>query len=325
MPYSVNLESFDELSDEWERILPSCITNTIFLTPLWQRTWWMQFGSDAELCLLSFRQNKGLQGVAPLMLKEGVLSFLGDTDLFDYHDFVVPQGSEDDFYAALLDTLDSKVWQTIDLRSLPEKSPTLHHLSSVARERGYVVAVDVEDVTLGIKLPGSWEEYLAGLTKKDRHELRRKLRRLDQWGKSRQYSCEPNDVNASMEEFFRLMRASGSDKAEFLIPERERFFRAAAKELASREQLKLYFLELDGVNVASAICFDYGKASLLYNSGYDPAYSSLSIGLLNKALCLKDAIEEGKKLFDFLRGSEAYKSDLGGRPDNLYHMLIRRA
>ena len=294
MPYSTKIESFDDVADEWEQMLPSCVTNNIFLTPLWQRTWWEQFGDGAELCLLTFRQGEELQGVAPLMLKEGVLSFLGDTDLVDYHDFVVPQGSEDNYYQALLDALDSKDWQVMDLRSLQEKCPSLQYLAAVARERGYRVEVEKEDVALGTPLPGTWEEYVAGLSKKDRHELRRKLRRLDGHGESRQYVCDSGALDEGMDEFFRLLKASSPDKAAFLTPEREQFFRATAHRLASRKQLKLYFLEVDGVKVASAMCFDYGEASLLYNSGYDPAYSSLSVGLLNKALCLKEAIEEGK-------------------------------
>ena len=47
---------------------------------------------------------------------------------------------------------------------------------------------------------------------------------------------------------------------------------------------KRFFMELNGERVASAICFDYGKARLLYNSGFNPAYSYYSVGLLLKAL-----------------------------------------
>ncbi len=116
-----------------------------------------------------------------------------------------------------------------------------------------------------------------------------------------------------MDDFFPLMRASSHDKDDFLTPEREDFFKKLALELAPRGQFKLYFLEVDGVRVASCICFDYAGTYLLYNSGYDPEFSTLSVGLLNKALCLKEAIEEGRECFDFLRGNERYKYDLGGK------------
>ena len=76
--------------------------------------------------------------------------------------------------------------------------------------------------------------------------------------------------------------------------------------------------------MASCICFDYADTYLLYNSGYDPEYSSLSVGLLNKAFCIKEAIEVGRDTFDFLRGTERYKYDLGGKNSSVYQMVIRR-
>ena len=77
--------------------------------------------------------------------------------------------------------------------------------------------------------------------------------------------------------------------------------------------------------VAAAMCFDYGGARLLYNSGYDPSYGYYSVGLLLKALCLKDAIEQGKAYFDFLRGPEPYKYDLGAKNTALYQMVVTRS
>ena len=82
--------------------------------------------------------------------------------------------------------------------------------------------------------------------------------------------------------------------------------------------------ELDGVRVAACINFDYGDSYLLYNSGYDPAYSQLSVGFVNKAWSIKDAIESGKRTFDFLRGTERYKYDLGAEDRSIYTIRIRR-
>jgi CelD/BcsL family acetyltransferase involved in cellulose biosynthesis len=62
----------------------------------------------------------------------------------------------------------------------------------------------------------------------------------------------------------------------------------------------------------------------MYNSGYDPQYASLSVGLLSKALCLRDAIESGRRCFDLLRGNEPYKYDLGAKDQTIYRCVIRR-
>ena len=127
-----------------------------------------------------------------------------------------------------------------------------------------------------------------------------------------------------MRDFFRLHRASSAEKHAFMTPERERFFLDIAIELASQGRFKLYFLEVDGIRAASCICFDYGDSYLLYNSGYEPSYASLSVGLINKALCIQDAIEKGKRSFEFLRGRERYKYNLGGKDRAIYKMVVRR-
>ena len=127
-----------------------------------------------------------------------------------------------------------------------------------------------------------------------------------------------------MPDFFRLMRASSPDKDGFLTEERELFFNDMAKRLAEEGIFKLFFMEVDSKRVASCIAFDYGDAYLLYNSGYDPEYSALSVGLLNKAFCLREALEAGKGTFDFLRGTERYKYDLGGQNQIVYQMTIKR-
>ena len=325
LPVAACEVTFETLRDLWESILPSSSFDSCFLTPGLQRIWWDQFGGDAELCLLEVRNDGELQGIAPLMFRDGALSFLGGTDLFDYHDFVVLQGKEEGFYPALMECLEPRGWRTMELTSIPEGSPTLDHLPRVAGARGYVVEVEQEDVTMGAALPNTWEAYLASLSRKDRHELRRKMRRLGYQAESRQLCLSsPEAVEEGLPDFLRLLRLSSQDKAQFMTEERERFFYSMAVGLASQGRLKLYFLEVNGVRAAAALCFDYGNSLLLYNSGYDPAYASLSVGLLNKALCIKEAVEDGKEFFDFLRGTEAYKYDLGGSPVPLYRMVIRR-
>lgn len=325
MPLTVQLEGFDNLQAEWEQLLPETAADTIFITPLWQKLWWEHFGQEANLHIVAVRQGQELIGIAPLMLTDGVLSFLGDTDLFDYHDFLVRKGNEAEFFNVLCEHLVELDWHTFELKSLRGNSMTLAHLKALADQKGFQTEITEEDVSPFAALTPTWEEYQAGLRKKDRHELRRKLRRLEAGDNARQYSCEdPATLAEYMPEFFRLMRASSHDKDDFLTEERELFFKDMAVRLADKGIFKLFFLEVDNIRVASCIAFDYGDAYLLYNSGYDPEYSSLSVGLLNKALCLKEAVEKGKSTFDFLRGTERYKYDLGGQNQIVYQMTIKR-
>ena len=326
MTISIRKEDFDSIADEWECILPHTGANTIFITPWWQRLWWRRYGDEeARLEIFSVRNGDSLLGIAPLMTRGDTLSFLGDTDLFDYHDFLVRDGCQDDFYTALWRHIEAMDWQSMELKSLRETSETLRRFPEFAEASGWTVSVSDEDVSPYTHLQPSWDEYVSGLRKKDRHELRRKLRRLNNGNEATQYAFhDADEIADAMPDFFKLMRASRPDKDDFLTADREGFFNELAQELASRNQFKLFFLELNDVRVASCICFDYNGSYLLYNSGYDPEYSRLSVGLLNKALCIQDAIETGKKSFDFLRGNERYKYNLGGTDQTIHELVITR-
>ena len=318
-------EDFIQLGPEWEALLARCPRQSVFQTPLWHHLWWEELGGDAELRLTTLREDGELVGLAPLMSKDNVLSFLGDTDLWDYHDFVVTPGREGEFFSTLLDAVGEQEWTQFDLKSVPEHSQCLEHLAEVARARGYAVEVAQEDVSPGLALPSSWDDYLMGLSKKDRHELRRKFRRLEQQANYHWYSVNgASSLQGTLDDFFALMRDSRQDKAVFLTPEREHFFQRMATELAQADLLKIFFMEIDGVRVASALCFDYSQTRFLYNSGYNPEYYPLSVGLLTKAMCLREAISEGKEYFDFLRGDEPYKYDLGAKDVTLYSMQVSR-
>lgn len=294
---------------------------SIFLSPEWQGVWWDSFGGGRELC--GFR---AAGGVASLCRRGGVIGFVGSPDTFDYNDFLVRPGGEEVFYGALLEALGGWEWERLELDSLVEGSPTLAHLPDLARGRGYGVAVEYEDVTSGVALPGGWEEYLGLLSKKDRHELRRKQRRLDGQTQWRGYCLrDAGEVVGAFDDFLGLMRMSRADKEDYMTAEREGFFRAMGRRMAELDRLRLFFMEIDGVRAAASLCFDYGGARLLYNSGYDPEYSYYSVGLLLHAMCVRDAIESGLGYFDFLRGPEPYKAHLGGRQRSLYRMVVKRS
>jgi len=321
------LDSYLGIEGQWAALLTTSTVDTLFCTLQWQRTWWEQFGGDAEMLLLCLKGDDGIQGIAPLSRSNGTISFIGGRDVNDYSDFLVSRGTEHSFYSSLVDHLDGEQWEKLELSSLPNHSPTLVYLPDLARARGYQVEVSEEDVAPGIALPEDWELYLQSLSKKDRHELRRKFRRMDSLEeevKLVKYS-NPDEVDANLEQFFILMRQSKEAKHRFLTPERERFFRKIAGVLAKMDVFRLFFLEMGEKRVAAAMCFDYGGARLLYNSGYDPSFGYYSVGLLLKAMCLKDAIEEGKAYFDFLRGPEPYKYDLGAQDTSLYQMVVTRS
>jgi CelD/BcsL family acetyltransferase involved in cellulose biosynthesis len=305
-------ESFDALAPEWSSLLARCSCDTIFLTADWQQTWWKLAG-EGELSLITVRAGQELVGIAPMVRAGNKWGFAGGVEVADFLDVIAAASHEESVACAVLDFL-GRAGGSVDLRNLRPDSLCATVILEKARSRGISAVIEPEDVSPKVDLPEDWESYLQLLSKKDRHELRRKMRRLLSAGDVLYYVANDSSTRAAdVADFLRLHRLSADEKAEFMTPRMERFFRGLVDEFGPRGWLRLYFLEIDHIRVASVILFDYGGKFLLYNSGYDPAFSHLSVGLLLKAFCLRDAIDEGRRVFDFLQGNEPYKYDLGGR------------
>ncbi len=321
----IEQETFEGLRSQWEDLLERAAANNIFLSPQWHKLWWDSLSDGEELLLFSCMDGDSLVGVLPLKREAGKLSFVGSNNVCDYMDFVVMEGREREVHEAIGEHVVGMEWTALELNGVDGRSPTITHLVEYLKGRGVEVTVMPEEVCPTVKLPGTWDEYLSRLNKKDRHELRRKLRRLYSAGDVRYHvaaQCDgfPNDL----EVFLGLLENSRADKAAFMTPKMREFFRNGLGGLANEGMVRLSFLEVDGERVSSTVCFDYDNRYFLYNSGFNTEYSHLSVGLLLKALCLKSAIEAGKTEFNFLRGSEPYKYHLGAVDEVVYTISASR-
>ena len=321
--YIVTSESFDSLTSYWLESRYPSMWNCIFVLPPWLEVWWHEFGFEAELYLSAVRQGGTITGIAPLLLRGSEAFFIGSSDVCDYLDFVIVPGREVDFLNILLDDLRWRGISRLNLRPLRPNSTVLTHLIGIARDRKCEVSCKVEDISLKLDLPPTWQEYLGTLTQKQRHEVRRKLRRFWEAGDVNYRIVEDSEsASQSIALFLRLFRESRQDKAIFLTARMESFFTSLAKAMGQAGLLRLGILELNALPVAAVMCFDYNNTVFLYNNGYDPQYSSLSVGLISKVLCIKDSIERGRGKFDFLKGAEEYKHRLGGNEITLYGCQI---
>ena len=323
MSYTVTQENFDSLSSYWADTNSRLQWSSVFVLPAWMKVWWQEFGAGAELYIRAVRQGKEIVGIAPLLLKEGKASLIGSEDVCDYLDFVTVPGMEREFFNTLLDDLKQSGINRLDLRPVRPESTVVTTLNNLARNRGYEVLCQDLAVSLELDLPATWEEYLETLDKKQRHEMRRKLRRLSKTDNV-DYHCYEVGEEAGdfMDTFLKLFALSRKEKANFMTPRMESFFRALAGAMAETGLLRFGMIKMGSLPASMIMGFDYSDSIYLYNSAYDPQYNSLSVGLLCKALCLKESIEKGKKKFDFLKGDEPYKYHIGGREVPLYSCQV---
>ena len=110
-----------------------------------------------------------------------------------------------------------------------------------------------------------------------------------------------------------------------MTEQRSGFFEEIVEEASQKSHLRLRFTFIEDKPVSSTLGFNYNDSFLLYNSGYDPEYSNLSVGIESTVNAIKVAIDEGLEYFDFLRGPERYKYQLGGKDKFIYQISIDKS
>jgi len=119
---------------------------------------------------------------------------------------------------------------------------------------------------------------------------------------------------------------SRSDKSDFMTDDMRRFFHQMIHATYAGGFLHLAFLEVDGVKAATYLSFDYNQKRLVFNSGLETeGFQALSAGILLAARIIDEAIRSGYSEFDFLRGDEKYKYQLGAKDTWIYHMRMDRS
>ena len=314
-------QSFDSIASDWRRLQALSDSSHIFSTYELSQLWWQHFGSSSTLYLGSIQNNDRIIGIAPLRIQDGIVQFIGSFNICDYLDFIVEPNQVKTFFDILFTQLKNDGLTRLELSPLRPDSSIMTYLTDAAYRNDLTITRVQEDVTFELHLPDNWDSYLQTLPTKQRHELRRKIRRVSELG-DYQYSTLPTVDEKNIDIFLNLFRISRDDKQSFLTPDMENYFRELIRVAAEQGWLELNFMSIKNTSVAATLCFHFKDTTYLYNSGYAPEFKEFSVGLVSKALGIKTSIENKRKVYDFLKGSEIYKQHLGGKEIPLYHLSI---
>ncbi len=332
--------AFAAMQEAWNTLLDKCAIRVPFLRHEYLFPWWETRGGGewdaaSALRIVTARRDDGsLLGIAPLFLasqqgKAGdTLLFLGALEISDYLDFIAPPEVLPDFIPALFDFLESAIpgWRIFQADNLLEDSPSRALLSAEAAWRGWGFREEALQPAPRVPLPETWEAYLAGLKKKQRHEIRRKLRRAAAWeAPVRWYVVEDEAaLDAEVEALLHLM-AYDPAKEDFLSRVMRTQMRRMVHAAFRAGWLQLAFLEVGGEKAAAYLNLDFDNQLWVYNSGLNPAYRNLSPGWVLLAHIIQDAIARGRTALDFMRGDEAYKYRFGGQDRFVWRARLERA
>ena len=223
-------------------------------------------------------------------------------------------------------------WDVVDLRRLRCADPTGTELAaafgSLEMAQGWTLNVEREDVCPVATLPTGVdiETYLGTLGKKERHEIRRKVRRAQALGEVR--LVDSTDPLADLEVFIDLHQRRWGDDGLF-PPTRggdqsRVLFRRLFELFGSDGPLGLTMLWVGDRRIAAGVHFETADELLYYNAGTDPAARELSPGVLMIHSYVRRALERGIRRMDFLRGDEPYKYEWGAVDEPIQRVLVRR-
>jgi CelD/BcsL family acetyltransferase involved in cellulose biosynthesis len=253
------------------------------------------------------------------------------------------------------------VWDIVDLRRLRTGDPSIDALAAAfgAREmpEGWTLNLEREDVCPVAMLPAStgdaaadMETYLSTLGKKERHEIRRKVRRAEgAGGTTFEESIDPlapgPEGRTDLDLFIDLHQArwgteglfpdtpGGAQSRAFITRLFEEFRLVAAADAGCSSApgqpvpgcpIRLSFLSVGGTRVAASIHFETADSILYYNAGVSPDAFALSPGVLLVWSLVERALGSGKTRLDFLRGDEGYKYEWGAVNEPIQRLLVRR-
>lgn len=248
-------------------------------------------------------------GAAAVVKSDNIVRFAGQSNLTDYHSPIGQDGPNS--VAAALQRFPST---SFSLDSLPIEAvePIIGALEGVDVH----ASVSKSETAAVLPLPATYDDWLASLTKKQRHEVRRKRRRFeDEFGTIEMV----RNTRDAIDVFCAMHRLSAGEKGQFMTKPMEEFF----ADLLESAGASIHLLTCDGIARAAAFGFETDTGYFYYNSAYDPAAAMTSPGIVLFSTMIETEIKRGASVFDFLKGDEPYKFRHGAIARDLFTITGR--
>jgi len=317
-------DGFSALREQWDALQNSSIETSIFLSWEWQFYWWKYYGKQQKLRLLLVTSGDRLVGILPLYIQVVTVfrriqvSLLrlvgtgGDTSP-DYLGPILERGTENEAARLLADFVLTHMqdWDALRLTDMPQDSIFQHALTSLCRERNVRFSRGLSARIAVVPLPESWDAYLASMTKSQRYNAVRYMRKLERNSSVRFFAwSDAENIDAAVDRLIELHHLRWRERNEshaFSSPEYVGFHREVIKACLKRGWLKLYCLEADNVIIAMHYCYRYRNQIFQFQGGFDPAYAQFVPGRVITGYSIQNAIEEGNAVYDFLKGDYEHK------------------
>jgi CelD/BcsL family acetyltransferase involved in cellulose biosynthesis len=328
------ISGLEAIADQWNGLaLPSPMQSPEWLIPWWQ----VYGGANRKLAVLIVRAADGrLLGLCPWYVEARPrahrLRWLGDgAACSDHTGILLPEHPNREVVQVVVDWLrDTSAlrWDQLALESVDVDDSVQESFVLGMCRRGVLSAVREEAGSAWIRLPSSWDDYLAIVSKNHRKRCRRWQREFFDTGRTRvQVVTDSTDCVEAYEKLVSLhnqRRKSAGTRGAFEDARFNRFHQLTIRHLARREKLQLRLLSVDHQLAAVEYVLVDDATAFAYQSGLSSFGESLSAGNLSMLSLIRDTIDHGKRRVDLLRGTEAYKFSWGAAHRPARTIVLRR-
>ena len=318
-----DVESFQELREEWDNLLEKSGDNNVFLTWEWLFLWWRYHRSDKQLRILLIKDQDNIVGIAPFMEWRYQKGFFHINIMenicaeeCDYSGVILTDHIEESL-STLLDYLQGIIRDgktLVRIWHVPGQSDFLTTLNEIYQS--YINKLSLHSRISGIcpyiDLPATWDEFFQTLGGNTRKTYRRQINRLE-----RDYTvefnkyCGENDLNDKLENLFNFHKKRWEQReinSKFMEMESRGFYFDVSKAFYEKGWLDLSFINIDDKTVSIEWGFNYNGGYWNMTRSFDPDFSRYGVGSIHAMYLIQDAINKNQNKFDLLKGTESYKN-----------------
>ncbi len=315
------VEIVDRLAEEWREICHQAPGEQPFYRPEWVAAYLRNCCPKNRFIVATARCAGRLAAVLPLVEERSfflsglpVRKLRGASEQYSWRfDVARRAGPEGDaavpaIWGALREL---SGWDVIELPDVPEGG-VAEQLLEAAQLDGFPTGKSDYMFTPLIELtqpPATESSQFMPRSSNLQRSLRRILRKLTTQGSLLLERHEQADSRL-LQRFYELERGGWKGQEGTAIASESttrRFFDELAQISAQFRYLSLYFLELDGRDVAAHFGLSYGGHYFMVKCAYDESYAQYAPGHLLVHLVLRDCAERGLTLFDFMAHSDEWK------------------
>lgn len=319
------LDELYNLKKEWDSIINLDLRDGFFKSWDWQVCWYKHFAESTNLHTLRIEDDKGcIKGIIPLSYYK--IKLLPGIKKFNLLGFMGREVVSGDYLSILAKEIDKPLvmdnfleWLIHNKKQHPlllvgeilQDDPICSMLQNICKSNGMKFYLQEPRICPFIELPKSYDSYLKTLSSNFRQQIMRKNRHVfNKLNGEIVISEQENEFDEGLEDLFELQLKRWHTIGISCTFENTRFrlfIKDICKQLVQKKMVRLYRLFLQGKSAAAILMFYWGDTAIFYQSGWDPVFKKYSPGAVLLSNVIKDAINAGKRYFDFLRGDEPYK------------------